>query len=143
MPQVNIDRTIYNTENISYGGGSITLYGYYSQNGSNQKTYTTSLNYNNISINLEDGDINFRSTLTSEELYITDNDGKEIIISKNGIGYTSNNISVFDITKSNFISLTDKVLIRASEDNGFNINYDNDYGIKGFLHNNTKKLLFS
>lgn len=139
-PQVNIDRTIYNTENISYGGGHVSLYGYYNQNGSNPKTYTTFLNYNNISINIEDGDINFRSVLSPTELDITDNDTKRIIISKDGIEYTVNDDVIFEMNTSNFNSISDSVSIKAMGSNGFDINYDYDIGIKGFLDNDVKKI---
>lgn len=139
--QVNIDRTIYNTSNVSYGGGRVLLYGYYNQNESDSKIYTTSLNYNTIDINCEEGNISYRSTLSSTNLHITDNDTNEITISKDGIEYETNNGIIFEMNNSNFRSISNKILIKATGLNGFDINYNDDCGIKGFSDNNVEKLL--
>ena len=139
--QVNIDRTIYNLSNTSYGGGRILLYGYYNQNGSNSKTYITSLNYNIIDINCEEGNMSYRSTLSPTNLHITDNDTNDIIISKNGIEYETNNGIIFEMNSSNFRTISNKILIKATGLNGFDINYNDNFGIKGFSDNNIEKIL--
>lgn len=137
--QVNIYRTALNTNDASYGGGHAHLYGYYNVIGHDSKIYTTSLDYSAISVSCKEGNMHYISVLTPTSLYITDNDTKEFTISKDGIEYEVNNTPIFKVNNNNFNSISEKVLIQATGNNGFNINWD-ECGIQAFLHNNTKKV---
>lgn len=121
-------------------GGEISLNGKSSVHGRGTTTFGSIFSFSTLSLNSDNNGASKLFLAQPNYLKIAD-DTNYIELSGDNIAVYSDDVKIFDLASNKLNAEVDKVLIKAVGDDGFNINYDDDFGIKGFLNNNTKKLL--